>query len=463
MAHSVLNKRSRVRIQLFYVVISFFYVLQCLDDVSHAARNPWAATPTEMAEEIPKRDDGKQIVEEGRFPMIGNGPWTVQFNLTQTGDIQVVKKGKSLGKITRDIHNQQQNKKTIIVERDIDPILGAFDAYANAEDDLHQNINYNETRNQIQKDWDQDRDRKLKEAERYLKDNGVKIKRLSDQQIRDLCMHMWTYDKKRGDIIRELNRISKRQKAWRINVKALTRDSASEIARKYLDLYSLEFVKERLAEKFKDGGWQKPVRTYLDRLGIKMPADPVKEELRLLQKIDALQIAMHGRLAASKRNVRRFNASLDKSEKNAILEKITFHWKFSMWPLAHPADPNSRIKAAAPVPANLKDPKQEVNLVLYGRLDPAKDDNADWWEVAGFDENRLEITFEPKLKVTLRGPLQAQAAGNQRKRSLIRVVAKGEGPVNYVITIRSKDHDHDPKKASQVYEPVMHHFPKFPS
>ncbi len=462
MVHSALNKGSRVRIQLFYVVISFFYVLQCLGDVSHAARNPWAATPTEMAEEIPKRDDGKQIVEEGRFPMIGNGPWTVQFNLTQTGDIQVVKKGKSLGTITRNLNNNQQKQYAIVVERDIVPILGAFDAYAKAEDDLHHNINYNETRNKIQKDWNRDRDSKLKEAERYLKDNGVKTKKLMDQQIQDLCIHMWTYDEKRVDIIRELNRISNRQKAWKINVKALTRDSTSEIVRKYLDLYSLELIKERLAEKFKEGGWQKPVRAYLDRLGVEMPDDPEKDEKLILQKIDALQIALHGRLGASKRNVKRFNASLDKSEKNAILEKITFLWKFSMWPLAHPADPNSWIKAAAPVPANLKDPKQEVNLVLYGRLDPAKDDNADWWKVAGFDRKRLAIDIDPNREAELVGPVEGRATDSQRKDSLIRVVAKGKQPVSYRITIRSKDHDHDPRKASRIYEPVTHRFPKFP-
>jgi hypothetical protein len=457
--NSYLSRSSRVRLHIFYLVIPGFCVLQCLCTAAYG-QGAWQAPAQDMTEDIPAGN--KQIVREDSFPMIGNGPWTVQFNLALPGDIQVVKQNQSLGKITRIINDNQQGRYRIAIAREIDPILGAFDAYAKAKEDLHHNIYYNETRNDIQKSWNRDPKENRKEAVRYLRDNKISINKLNRQEIRDLCIRMWSYDKKRGDIIRQIDLMSERQKAWKINKNALAKNSTSEeLARKYLELHSLELIKNGLTEKFNDDGWQNSVRTYLDRLGVTMPADPVKEEQRLLQKIDALQIGLNGRFGANVRNKKRFNAALNKQEKDVVLDKITFQWKFSMWPLAHPADPNSWIKAASPVPASFKHPAV-VNLELRGTLSPSKNDMADWWEVAGFDTNRLAIVFDGKRKAELIEPQQVQAVGNQRKRSLIRVVAKGKGPVNYVITIRSKDHNHDPKKASVVYEPVANPNPGSP-
>ena len=380
----------------------------------------WQPPAPLMQVDIPAGN--KQITKTGELPMIGNGPWTIDFNLTQSGDVQVNKHpdNTSHGKITRHI-NQVANKKNykIEIKRQIEPLLDDFDSYSAATQDLHQQINYQQTYNNKDEAWNRNKKASLEKAVQYLKQNKIPLGNLSSQEIKDLTLRMQIYDKNRDAIIRLSKQMLNRLNWKPVGGDFKQRSTSGKLARDYFEYRSLELIKERLIKNAEANNtdWQSLAREHFDHLGIEMPQDIKKiNEKRLLQKVDALQIALNGRLNTRPIHKKRFNSAFSAREKDALSESITFEWHFSMWPLAHPSDPNSWIKGAIPVPVSLRNAK-DVNLILYGKLDPANNDSADWWKVAGINKADLEIAFDaiPKRAAELIGPIAAQTTVNQPK------------------------------------------------
>ena len=439
-------------------------VLLCLCLAAHG-QGVWQPPAALMQVDIPAGN--KQITKTGEVPMIGNGPWTIQFNLKQPGDVQVDKHADntSHGKIARHI-NQVAKKKNykIEIKRQIEPLLGDFESYSDAIEDLHQQINYQKTYNDKAEAWNRNKKASSKKAQQYLKQNKISLGNLGPQEIKDLTLRMQIYDKNR-DVIDHLSK----QMLKRLNWKRVIGDfkpqsTASMLARDYFEYRSLELIKERLIQNAEANNtdWQSLVQKYFDHLKIEVPQDLKNNEKRLLQKVDALQIILNGRLKAWPINRKRFNSAFKAQEKDALSKTITFKWHFSMWPLAHPSDPNSWIKGAIPVPANLRNAKG-VNLMLYGELDPANNDSADWWKVAGINKANLEIEFEafPKRQAELIGPIEVQTTVNQPKQSHIRIAAKGIKPVRYRIKIAPRNGSKQ-NVSTEFHEPVSNPNPGSP-
>jgi hypothetical protein len=348
------------------------------------------------------RDDGMAIEVPRGFPMIRHEKVTIVARLPEPGrfDIELTN-----GQAMVEVNN-----------------LGVKDGQATAEIVAKLPVRgWEEIRQMALEQLDKILQPHWAAAEREMKARGpaqqlqlLKSRKIPIPEDRDellpISTRLLAVERGAGDVRREVQKFARERPIWisKFDTAKWSGKDGIALATDYQRLFGLIVAEE-----------------YLQRWGLKFDADTRQFDSLLETKIagvHGLRSGLSIERSEEGTKANRAVAALAPDDRDRIRQALAVTLKCRFFPATDAGDPNSQWYNGQSVTCRAKGVK---SVRVEGKLDPARQDRVDWWQLNGYDHNEVHLSFTENPAVRVVPPFV------DRESARLRVVAQGDEAVDY--------------------------------
>lgn len=166
---------------------------------------------------------------------------------------------------------------------------------------------------------------------------------------------------------------------------------------------------------------------HLSQCGLGLDTGVINFKTRTANWFDAVYVVTSGKAEDDPAAARRILKTLIPKDVQRLRDALSVHLRCRFYPEVDPQDPNAQWLGAQRL-ACLATGASSIRV--EGRLDPARHDRVDWWIVEGYSPAKVNFHVEKKAGFRVDPPFIYEGGAR------LRVVATGEGPVDYAMEFR---------------------------
>jgi hypothetical protein len=237
---------------------------------------------------------------------------------------------------------------------------------------------------------------------------------LPEAKLREIYLQERTLERVYPDLLRAFSEVVKRKPAWVATSDRMRIERTEDPALR--DTYHKLIEYETKAE-------------HLNRLGLAFDSNIPGFETRIDERFDAVELALSGKVGEDQEKTRRMVQALGVGDLRRLHDALSVELRCLFHPATDPDDANAQWFNGQRVACQAKN---VASIRLEGKLEAAGDDRVDWWILDEFDEAQvlLDVKEAPGFRV--------DPPFRDKRAVCLRVVATGEGPVNYALEFRPR-------------------------